>query len=180
MAETVKVWDAHGCEMSLEEVHSWNSWSKCREDRRFPKGLVEFLEHKEGCAFPAPTNVQAYSWPVLIQGQDLISIAKTGSGKTLAFLLPGFMWLKKNKKSTSPVDCNVGPAILVMDANAGALFPDFFRRAKVWRACSDLCRLRVWWCSQEGSGVEAEGGARDTHRHSWSSQRLHQQWRGLP
>jgi len=125
MAETVKVWDAHGCEMSLEEVHSWNSWSKCREDRRFPKGLVEFLEHKEGCAFPAPTNVQAYSWPVLIQGQDLISIAKTGSGKTLAFLLPGFMWLKKNKKSTSPVDCNVGPAILVMTPTRELCFQIF-------------------------------------------------------
>ena len=37
--------------------------------------------------------------PVYQGGGDLVGIAKTGSGKTLAFLLPGFIKLRKLKKS---------------------------------------------------------------------------------
>ncbi len=38
--------------------------------------------------FQAPSPIQAQGWPVALNGNDLIAIAKTGSGKTLAFLLP--------------------------------------------------------------------------------------------
>ena len=41
-----------------------------------------------GAGFAAPTPTQARSWPIILSGSDLVSVAKTGSGKTLAFLLP--------------------------------------------------------------------------------------------
>jgi ATP-dependent RNA helicase DBP3 len=39
--------------------------------------------------FKAPSPVQAQSWPIVMAGRDIVSIAKTGSGKTLGFVLPG-------------------------------------------------------------------------------------------
>ena len=36
----------------------------------------------------APTPIQAQGWPVALQGQDMVAVAKTGSGKTCGFLLP--------------------------------------------------------------------------------------------
>lgn len=43
--------------------------------------------------FPAPSQIQQYSWPLAMQGYDVIGVAATGSGKTLAFLLPAFHYL---------------------------------------------------------------------------------------
>lgn len=43
--------------------------------------------------FPAPSQIQQYSWPLAMQGYDVIGVAATGSGKTLAFLLPAFHFL---------------------------------------------------------------------------------------
>ncbi|CAJ1457002.1 unnamed protein product [Effrenium voratum] len=40
--------------------------------------------------FPAPSQIQQYTWPLAMQGRDVIGVAATGSGKTLAFLLPAF------------------------------------------------------------------------------------------
>lgn len=42
-------------------------------------------------AFPSPTPIQAVSWPVAMQGTDLVGIAATGSGKTLAFGIPAIL-----------------------------------------------------------------------------------------
>mmetsp|Transcript_3553 Transcript_3553/g.7790 ORF Transcript_3553/g.7790 Transcript_3553/m.7790 type:complete len:527 (-) Transcript_3553:121-1701(-) len=52
----------------------------------FPQLLLNELER----AFPAPSQIQAYTWPLALQGKDVIGVAATGSGKTLAFLLPAF------------------------------------------------------------------------------------------
>eukprot|EP00930_Biecheleria_cincta_P052067 TRINITY_DN372_c0_g1_i2.p1 TRINITY_DN372_c0_g1~~TRINITY_DN372_c0_g1_i2.p1 ORF type:complete len:632 (+),score=107.17 TRINITY_DN372_c0_g1_i2:114-2009(+) len=38
--------------------------------------------------FSSPTPIQQNTWPVALQGRDVIGVAKTGSGKTLAFLVP--------------------------------------------------------------------------------------------
>lgn len=56
-------------------------------DSTFPSKIMATI-HSQG--FQAPTPIQAYCWPVLGAGRDVIGIAKTGSGKTLAFLLPPF------------------------------------------------------------------------------------------
>ena len=78
----------------------------------FPKGLVEFMRKTK--SFDAPSVIQAYCWPLLMQGHDVIGVAKTGSGKTLAFLLPGFIKIRDDLKS-GYTDCERdGPALLVV------------------------------------------------------------------
>ncbi|OKL55650.1 hypothetical protein UA08_09119 [Talaromyces atroroseus] len=52
--------------------------------------------------FPAPTSVQAATWPLLFDGRDVIGIAETGSGKTLAFGLPCLKKMVDSKKKTKP------------------------------------------------------------------------------
>ncbi|KAL4367278.1 hypothetical protein GQ457_05G018470 [Hibiscus cannabinus] len=59
--------------------------------------------------FSAPTPIQAQSWPIALQGRDIVAIAKTGSGKTLGYLIPGFMHLKR-----CPNDPQMGPTVLVL------------------------------------------------------------------
>lgn len=54
-----------------------------------PKYLVDQLEAEP--KFKKPSAIQAQSWPVALQGRDLIGIAQTGSGKTLSFILPGIV-----------------------------------------------------------------------------------------
>ncbi|CAH8358451.1 unnamed protein product [Eruca vesicaria subsp. sativa] len=60
--------------------------------------------------FQKPSPIQSHTWPFLLDGRDLIGIAKTGSGKTLAFGIPAIMhMLKKNKngKGTRNPTCLV-------------------------------------------------------------------------
>lgn len=59
--------------------------------------------------FPSPSPIQAQSWPVAMQGRDVVAVAKTGSGKTLGFLLPGFLHLKR--RANNP---RMGPTVVVM------------------------------------------------------------------
>lgn len=59
--------------------------------------------------FSAPTPIQAQSWPVALQGRDIVAIAKTGSGKTLGYLIPGFIHLKNRRSNPQ-----LGPTILVL------------------------------------------------------------------
>jgi len=63
--------------------------------------------HQAG--FSAPTPIQAQSWPVALQGRDIVAIAKTGSGKTLGYLIPGFIHLKNRRSNPQ-----LGPTILVL------------------------------------------------------------------
>lgn len=63
--------------------------------------------HQAG--FTAPTPIQAQSWPIALQGRDIVAIAKTGSGKTLGYLIPGFIHLKN--RCSNP---QLGPTILVL------------------------------------------------------------------
>ncbi|CAN4082437.1 unnamed protein product [Withania somnifera] len=72
----------------------------------FPSEILREI-HQAG--FPAPSPIQAQSWPIALQGRDIVAVAKTGSGKTLGFLLPGFILLKQRR--SNPL---YGPTILVL------------------------------------------------------------------
>ncbi|KAL9235256.1 hypothetical protein vseg_010031 [Gypsophila vaccaria] len=69
----------------------------------------EILREATQAGFSAPTPIQAQSWPIAMQGRDIVAIAKTGSGKTLGYLLPGFMHLKRLRNGPQ-----MGPTVLVL------------------------------------------------------------------
>ncbi|KAK4346291.1 hypothetical protein RND71_032630 [Anisodus tanguticus] len=69
----------------------------------------EILREIRQAGFPAPSPIQAQSWPIALQGRDIVAVAKTGSGKTLGFLLPGFILLKRRRSTPQS-----GPTILVL------------------------------------------------------------------
>ncbi|XP_039014319.1 DEAD-box ATP-dependent RNA helicase 46-like isoform X2 [Hibiscus syriacus] len=69
----------------------------------------EILREVRNAGFSAPTPIQAQSWPIALQGRDIVAIAKTGSGKTLGYLMPGFMHIKQFRK-----DPQMGPTVLVL------------------------------------------------------------------
>ena len=56
-------------------------------DAPFDKGVIKAME---AAGFTEPSTIQALTWPIAVDGKDLVAVAKTGSGKTLAFLLPAF------------------------------------------------------------------------------------------
>lgn len=52
-------------------------------------GLNEgFLETLEELGYETPSQIQAQSIPILLEGSDLLGVAQTGTGKTAAFTLP--------------------------------------------------------------------------------------------
>ncbi|KAL3526408.1 hypothetical protein ACH5RR_011064 [Cinchona calisaya] len=70
---------------------------------------LEILREVHNAGFPAPTPIQAQSWPIALQGRDIVAIAKTGSGKTLGYLIPGFIHLKRRRNNP-----HLGPTVLVL------------------------------------------------------------------
>ncbi|XP_017609102.1 DEAD-box ATP-dependent RNA helicase 46 isoform X2 [Gossypium arboreum] len=76
------------------------------ESTGFPS---ELLREVHNAGFSAPTPIQAQSWPIALQGRDIVAIAKTGSGKTLGYLVPGFMHIKRCRN-----DSQMGPTVLVL------------------------------------------------------------------
>jgi hypothetical protein len=77
------------------------------EAGNWPQPLLDAVK-KEGYQFPTP--IQAQSWPIALQGYDLISVAKTGSGKTVGYVFPGIMHVKKMEGGPRPV----GPTVCVL------------------------------------------------------------------
>ncbi|CAE8629870.1 unnamed protein product, partial [Polarella glacialis] len=77
----IKVFDPN------ERVIQHEMYTTFEQCVQFPAQVVAELK-KAG--FPGPSQIQAYTWPLALQGKDIIGIAATGSGKTLAFLLPAF------------------------------------------------------------------------------------------
>ncbi|CAK9088336.1 unnamed protein product [Durusdinium trenchii] len=92
-----------------EDVTPWRTFDECCGAWKFPAGLMQFLKD---AGFKAPTPIQAYTWPVLMAGKDVIGVAKTGSGKTLGYLLPGY--IKVKRAEGNGLRCDRGPAMLVM------------------------------------------------------------------
>ncbi|XP_027458679.1 probable ATP-dependent RNA helicase DDX43 isoform X1 [Zalophus californianus] len=73
------------------------------EKRRIPNPTCKFedafqcypevMENIKKAGFQKPTPIQSQSWPIVLQGVDLIGVAQTGTGKTLSYLMPGFIHL---------------------------------------------------------------------------------------
>lgn len=61
--------------------------------------------------FQTPSPIQSQTWPILLQGKDLIGIAQTGTGKTLAYLLPGLISIVKQ---ITPRHKRAGPSVLIL------------------------------------------------------------------
>ncbi|KAF0972260.1 hypothetical protein FDP41_009464 [Naegleria fowleri] len=69
----------------------------------FPSFIQKQIQEMQ---FKEPTAIQKQTWPIVLQGYDMIGLAETGSGKTLAFVLPGLMHVlaqKELKKGEGPV-----------------------------------------------------------------------------
>ena len=82
-------------------VYPWLTFDACYGPWKFPNGLMQFLKD---AGHTAPTTLQSYVWPALIEGRDTVAIA--GSGKTLSYLLPGYIKVLR-------AECQ-GPGMLVM------------------------------------------------------------------
>ncbi|XP_078439709.1 DEAD-box ATP-dependent RNA helicase 14-like [Wolffia australiana] len=76
------------------------------ESTGFPSEVLQEVQH---AGFSFPTPIQAQSWPIALQGHDIVAIAKTGSGKTLGYLFPAFIHLKKVRNNS-----RMGPTVLIL------------------------------------------------------------------
>jgi ATP-dependent RNA helicase DDX5/DBP2 len=101
--------------ISGQQYEPWKTWDLCSGPWKFPNGLMQFLKD---AGFKCPTPIQSHVWPVLLDGKDVIGVAKTGSGKTLAFLLPGYIKVKRAEMTQDGPKLNCdhanGPAMLVV------------------------------------------------------------------
>eukprot|EP00930_Biecheleria_cincta_P000631 TRINITY_DN10142_c0_g1_i1.p1 TRINITY_DN10142_c0_g1~~TRINITY_DN10142_c0_g1_i1.p1 ORF type:complete len:772 (-),score=164.48 TRINITY_DN10142_c0_g1_i1:205-2520(-) len=79
--EEVKILDPDGNRVYIEPFSSFNA-------APFPAPLLNEIA-KSG--FTKPSQIQGNTWPIALQGNDVIGVAATGSGKTVAFLFPAFM-----------------------------------------------------------------------------------------
>lgn len=77
----VKVQDPMG--QVLPSFTGFDTFEACP----FPPAIKSQIQ---AAGFPSPSQIQQFTWPLAMQGRDVIGVAATGSGKTLAFLLPAF------------------------------------------------------------------------------------------
>lgn len=54
-------------------------------------GLLKAISRK---GFSVPTPIQRKTIPLILEGQDIVGMARTGSGKTAAFVIPMLEKLK--------------------------------------------------------------------------------------
>ncbi|CAM9161781.1 unnamed protein product, partial [Heterosigma akashiwo] len=77
------------------------------EDAPFDASVKAALKR---AGFSSPSPIQAQGWPAVLEGNDLVAVAKTGSGKTLGFLLPVIhQILQQGDRNKGP-----GPQALVL------------------------------------------------------------------
>ncbi|KAG2211579.1 hypothetical protein INT47_008675 [Mucor saturninus] len=78
-------------------------WTHCG----LPAGCLEVIRKLK---YDKPTSIQAQAIPAIMNGRDVIGVAKTGSGKTIAFLLPMFRHIKDQR----PLETGEGPIAIIM------------------------------------------------------------------
>ncbi|MEO8206673.1 MAG: DEAD/DEAH box helicase, partial [Chthoniobacterales bacterium] len=63
-------------------------------------GLSDAVVHGvQALGFTDPTPIQVQSFPVILNGQDIIASAQTGTGKTAAFAMPLISILKHHSNT---------------------------------------------------------------------------------
>lgn len=108
-----------------------------------PKFIHSFHNHPDiltliaSQKFQNPSPIQSQSWPILLQGKDLIGIAQTGTGKTLAYLLPGLLSIVNQ---ATPMSERLGPSVLIL-APTRELAQQIEREAKKYsyRGIRSIC-----------------------------------------
>ncbi|KAJ6232847.1 atp-dependent RNA helicase ddx5-related [Anaeramoeba flamelloides] len=73
----------------------------------FPEKTLQQLKDK---GWTGPSPIQSQTWPISLQGHDLIGVAETGSGKTLSFLIPAFVHILDQR----PITRGDGPICLIL------------------------------------------------------------------
>ncbi|EEP82459.1 ATP-dependent rRNA helicase RRP3 [Uncinocarpus reesii 1704] len=80
--------ESESSQVSPQEVEPSDTQSTTRKSFK-DLGVIDSLcEACESLGYKAPTQIQAESIPLALQGRDVIGLAETGSGKTAAFALP--------------------------------------------------------------------------------------------
>merc|ERR1719337_589010 len=79
--------------------HIPTPWYRFEDAQASGKIHPTLLQPMLMAGFATPTSIQQYSWPIGMEGRDMIGIAKTGSGKTLGFLLPAFARILRERMS---------------------------------------------------------------------------------
>ena len=75
------------------------------EHGRFLEVVMKAI-HCEG--FESPTPIQSATWPMVLSGKNVISVARTGSGKTLTFLLPAMSVRRRPRRGDHCSDARAG------------------------------------------------------------------------
>jgi len=84
----VKLLDTRG--NLISNFQRYSSFQETPFDDRLKSELLR-------AGFPAPSQVQQYTWPLAMQQRDTIGVAATGSGKTLGFLIPAFHYILERR-----------------------------------------------------------------------------------
>ncbi|MBA2653463.1 MAG: DEAD/DEAH box helicase [Gammaproteobacteria bacterium] len=63
---------------------------------------AQIFKSIDACGYKQPTEIQAKTIPLILNGQDVIGATETGSGKTAAFVLPMLHMLAESKKQQLP------------------------------------------------------------------------------
>lgn len=79
-------------------ILSATSYSHCTG---LSQNVFKAIAHK---GFRVPTPIQRKCIPIIMEGDDVVGMARTGSGKTAAFLIP---MLEKLKTHSAKVQCTV-------------------------------------------------------------------------
>lgn len=77
------------------------------EEGGLPNFVVKVFQNEK---IDRPTGVQAQSWPTILSGENLVSIAKPGSGKTYGYLLPSVLHVMEQ----APLGHMESPMVLVI------------------------------------------------------------------
>ncbi|XP_022098101.1 uncharacterized protein LOC110983278 isoform X2 [Acanthaster planci] len=112
------------------------------EQAPFPDSIRKKLSQ---LGFPSPSDIQAYSWPIILRGTDMVGVSAPRTGKSLAFLLP-LITQSLQPSTYSSLPPGNGPLVIIV-------CPRWRKAAEVYDQC---CKFLP---TQRGSKVILIHGA---------------------